>query len=710
MLLDNSSTDVRLQFTKTNFLGKDSFTWWVGQVALLSTSGANKAQLKSRTKKSEKDLYYNRVKVRIIGYHTANSEELPDEDLPWAHIMVPPGQANGTLNSGESHEYKGGETVLGFFMDGDDGQQPVILGSLFKNTSAKPQTTSTEVESKKGSSFQVYEPSLVGNAALHNTPLDKNKLAEGKNVLTGVEKPLTDPNPRVPGLTPVARVNPDEVDKASAALGQKIDNTTTPIVLCQDDQISRITRALDDFTARLQGIQQYIGAYINPIVGKIQNLASEIKQIAQLITSFVTMLIKRGMKYIFDEISNKVNELVGKLFPKPKQPAAGQTIRTLLSTIYCIFKKLLKSILNLVTEALLGFIGQILSAATCFVENFIGNLLNSIFTALANAISGPLGELSKFLGGALGNITKILSTAMGIANFIKTLLNCEERNCQPKAEQYAFKYGPKQSDVDNFNKILNKVGAGGVSNLLNDAADELGLNGASLNIGAGGCNPNLLQCGPPEIQILGGGGLGAAANAVVNEFGQVIGANMTSIGFNYTEVPMVSIIDSCNNGSFANATAILGDPGTPEEGSVVAIVITDPGEGYLNTITTQTYGEDPVEIPNDQLDSDSKTVVSEIDSIYIQNGGSGYTDNDTITTENGCEFKITTGPNGMIIKVESSNTCSGGYTSLPDLTINTSTGVGAILRPVLRFTDVNEIDKRVIDPTTVIQVINCVQR
>jgi len=712
MLLNNSSTDLRLQLSKSNFMGKDGFTWWVGQVAPLQTSGATALQMRSREKKQEGDLYYGRVKVRIIGYHTSNCQELPDKDLPWAHIMVPPGRANGTLNSGESHEYKGGETVLGFFLDGDDGQQPVIMGSLYKNTSAKPEVTFTEVLTKNCSSFKVFEPKRVGNGQLHNSKIPDN-LDGGKNVLTGVERAIKTGGGTTPGLSEVSRVNPTESDKAAAALGQNLDNETSSIVLCQEDQISRITKALNDFTKRIQGIQGFLGAFVAPVVGKLANLGAEIRQIGQLITSIITALIKKGMKKLMEEISRKAEKAIGLLFSKPKQPAAAQTVRTIMSTIYCIFKKIIKSLLKFIVDSLLSFLGQILNAAACFIDNFVGQLLKSIFDKIASLVEGPLQQLSSFLGGALGNVSSFLSKAMAVANFIKMLLNCEERNCQEKSETYDMKYGPKQADVDRFNKILNKAGLGGAQSLANDLANDLDLDlsGGGYDLGAGGCNPNILRCGPPQIQILGGGGFGAIAKAVVNNAGQVIGADMSALGFDYTEPPMVSIIDGCRKGEFARGRAILGGDVTDRGGQqVIAIVIDDPGEGYLNNITVQEYGEDPVSVPNDQLDEDSKSVYATLDDIDISLGGTGYETGDTVSTANGCEYTITAGPGGTIIKLTKSNECGGGFTELPDLTINTENGVGAVLRPVLKFTEVDAGTGNNPDQKGIIQVIDCVQR
>ena len=126
MFLDQSSN----QLIRTHFLGRDGFVWWLGVVALPESSKSSTSDLSA--KKDKQPLYYNRVKVRIFGYHTKDGGQLPDADLPWAHILVPPGSANGQLSQGQAHQYRGGETVFGFFLDGDDAQQPVIIGALYK--------------------------------------------------------------------------------------------------------------------------------------------------------------------------------------------------------------------------------------------------------------------------------------------------------------------------------------------------------------------------------------------------------------------------------------------------------------------------------------------------------------------------------------------------------------------------------------------------
>ena len=110
---------------KTNFLGKDGFRWWIGQVAPEAAQGNQINQIGST--------WGCRMKVRIYGYHPADTTELADEDLPWAQVLLSSQGGSGKANRARSIRIAPGDTVMGFFLDGDDAQLPVILG-IFANT------------------------------------------------------------------------------------------------------------------------------------------------------------------------------------------------------------------------------------------------------------------------------------------------------------------------------------------------------------------------------------------------------------------------------------------------------------------------------------------------------------------------------------------------------------------------------------------------
>lgn len=90
-----------------NFLGKDGFRWWVGVVETRVDP-----------------LGLARCQVRIFGWHDNNQQKLPTKDLPWAVAMHPINNAD-TFSSPRI-----GDWVVGFFMDGDAAQVPVMMGVL----------------------------------------------------------------------------------------------------------------------------------------------------------------------------------------------------------------------------------------------------------------------------------------------------------------------------------------------------------------------------------------------------------------------------------------------------------------------------------------------------------------------------------------------------------------------------------------------------
>ena len=113
----------------TNFLGKDGFHWWIGQVTD-PKKGEWDNTLEKKNAENGEPIYSHRCRVRIVGYHGCG-DELPDNKLPLAHVLLPP-NVSTTGGRGETMQYQGGEVVVGFFFDGEDAQQPVIFGTLFK--------------------------------------------------------------------------------------------------------------------------------------------------------------------------------------------------------------------------------------------------------------------------------------------------------------------------------------------------------------------------------------------------------------------------------------------------------------------------------------------------------------------------------------------------------------------------------------------------
>lgn len=111
-------------------------------------------------------------KVRIIGMHSPNVEEVPVDNLPWAHAVVPLSQGTTTSIARE------GEWVVGYFLDPENLQYPIIVGILpgIQSTNVINITNS---QSRKGSgSFD--------NSAGFVPQLTSEQLAKQPTPLPGV--------------------------------------------------------------------------------------------------------------------------------------------------------------------------------------------------------------------------------------------------------------------------------------------------------------------------------------------------------------------------------------------------------------------------------------------------------------------------------------------------------------------------------------------
>ena len=133
-----------------NFMGKAGFTWFVGVV-----------------EDRNDPKFLGRCKVRCLGLHTDNLEKLPTADLPWAHPMNPitsatvSGVGQTPLGSVE------GTWVIGFFQDGADCQQPIIIGTLPGVPYALP-----DKDSNKG-----FQDATNANYPKYKDESDVNRLA-----------------------------------------------------------------------------------------------------------------------------------------------------------------------------------------------------------------------------------------------------------------------------------------------------------------------------------------------------------------------------------------------------------------------------------------------------------------------------------------------------------------------------------------------------
>ena len=95
------------------FMGKGGFVWWQGVV-----------------EDRHDPLYLGRCKVRVLGWHSENKNDMPTVSLPWAYPVAPITSASQTGVGTSPLGPVEGTWVVGFYRDGEAGQEPVFFGTL----------------------------------------------------------------------------------------------------------------------------------------------------------------------------------------------------------------------------------------------------------------------------------------------------------------------------------------------------------------------------------------------------------------------------------------------------------------------------------------------------------------------------------------------------------------------------------------------------
>ena len=130
-----------------NFLGKNNFIWFNGVV---------------EDRQDPQKL--GRLRVRCVGIHTDNKDDLPTSDLPWSQLIHPI-TSSGISGLGHSPGFiVEGTWVFGYFRDGYAMQEPMVIGTL-------PGKPVELAETSKG----FYDPN--GVYPKYKDEVDTNRLA-----------------------------------------------------------------------------------------------------------------------------------------------------------------------------------------------------------------------------------------------------------------------------------------------------------------------------------------------------------------------------------------------------------------------------------------------------------------------------------------------------------------------------------------------------
>jgi len=607
---------------KSHFIGRDGFRWWIGQIPPIE--GSQKEQFSGEG-------WGNRTKVRILGYHPYDESELSNEDLPWAGILLPSTAGTGASNMATSHKIRPGDIVVGFFLDGDNEQLPMIIGAFGR--------TKYVLNNEYTSPFVPFT-GYTDNITSDGSKLKKNEENERSN--TSQESPVSLPPSIANSKNKISYSSAigDDIYFASTKPGSKIDKITT--------EIENAIKFLDNIKSYPNIAQNWIDDQVEKICeevsSKIKGIVSEI--VSGVINDAYEKLIpplNTGAEQIYEQVSSTVtsatqSKSTGHLAGVEAQAAAIAPVKELQKLIPCIISSIIDLLGNIISDMICSILKNVANFVNCVIDQFVGNLLNSIIDLISSGMSAVLGGLSLLLSFTGFNLLDSIKQSVTGLLGIPFSFSCGEssENLQDMVDKWKIGYGADLLLSFSFDNILENA------------------------------NGNLSECytGPPLsktlpiVNIFGGGGTGADAipifGTIDDDTASIIGIVVTSGGSGYYYPPFVTVTDSYGNGYGVVAESIIKD------GEVIAIVINSEGENY-------TKGENPEDL-----------IISDV---IIKNPGINYGNSDIAIDNFGNEYNLII-DNGSIIDVIPPLNIKEFTNDLPIIKVISKTGFGANLKPV----------------------------
>ena len=687
---------------KTNFLGRDGFVWWIGQIPPVESWGFQ----------GTGGGWGVRYKVRIMGYHPYTEAELSNEDLPWAHVMLPPGSGTGSANTFKSVRFNPGDTVIGFFLDGADGQHPVIMGAFANSVDAIKGGEPLPFAPFSGYNQYVKEPSSYS--------LKKSESGD-QNIATAEP-------PRGVSVTDAVRA-----DSANPAARRTSDGKpiTLPCGTEGEDSkgskgvINKIKNALEGFVAFIKDLKAQFDAgleyYRYKVSEEIDTVAKKItetstKLISGMVNSLMNSMIpilQSGLDMLYWSVYYPVlaatgNPVAAHLAGVAAQEAMLVPVKVLQDVIGCVVNQILDKVFSFVGDILKSIADNIINFVDCVADQTVGAIVNGIIGLIDNALLPAIEGISKILQffsdfsveGLLRSGIDALLGLLGLQSCSKVIEKDKYGACK-----YKLGYGPASKSETDLEKIIEDANT---AKAISTAAQVAGfpLDGVQDIVGAydvltetisdpdligdpGSCYAGIpVVCNPPTVNIFGGGGTGAEAvpilGAVVGEdqyqTASIIDIQITNPGSGYTYPPYVEVVDNCDQGYGAVAKAEIN-----ENGEVENIYIVSEGENYP---------------ANSQTTTVSPYIV---DTVAIINPGQGYEIGDTAIDNQGNEYELQI-EFGSIVKVNpvESPINRKDITNIPTIEVITNTGSGAIL--VAKLTERPPLD----DTQDIKSVIDCI--
>ena len=389
----------------TNFVGKDGFFWWVGEV-----------------EDNEDPMELGRVKVRVLGYYTnvrgGTTADLPTENLPWATVLQHTCQSGNDGQGESSGQLQPGAIVMGFFMDGESAQMPIVIGVMRVKKSAESQekkvfaftgenmepgvgpNMTTMTPGNPNSSMATKKEEGFGRANIANTvDLPNQKGENQRSAISGSGSPNNQGtvmngsagNP----IKPRNSIQPNPAANGVGGPWKTLEYKLSYLVEDLADHAGSLIRAED-------------GEFLEVVTGKLVT-AKELTVKLQNFLSSVFAQVVAAMRQALANLAEQL-ELINILGGATGVPFV------VFTAIQAAVKTILASLCN-IDSRLLSFISDPVGSVVGILENFLDGLIDKatmVMQGVQAAIDGVICQVQRLLDQVMGVVDTVSSIVDGI--------------------------------------------------------------------------------------------------------------------------------------------------------------------------------------------------------------------------------------------------------------------------------------------------------
>ncbi|AIX17450.1 baseplate hub + tail lysozyme [Synechococcus phage ACG-2014b] len=390
-----------------NFVGKDGFFWWVGEV-----------------EDNEDPMELGRVKVRVLGYYTnvrgGTTNSLPTENLPWATVLQHTSQAGNDGQGESSGQLQPGAIVMGFFMDGESAQMPIVIGVMRVNKSSV-------TRDKKQFAFtgENMEPGVAPNPAAL-PPGETNTVSRNPDGTPTFIRPAPQNNSvSVPGqktTEPGGIGSPSNIGTMPGVAGssgnpQKPRNPEKPIPAANgvggpwktlEYKLSYLIEDIADTAGNL--VKAENGDFIDIITGKLitaQSLTAKLQNFLSSVFAQVVAAIRQQLSNLADQLS--VVTLLGGATGAPY---------IIFTTIQSAITQILSSLCN-VDSQLIGYISDPIGSLLDILNGFLDSAIDKAQMVLQG--------VQAVIDSVVCQVQNIIDTMLNIVDTVATIVDGVEQ-------------------------------------------------------------------------------------------------------------------------------------------------------------------------------------------------------------------------------------------------------------------------------------------